>query len=103
MIEIARSLSLEIREQFPQDELFEGMCVVYPQYWNNFQCPRTLKADFKKRLKCLVDIFCKKFSIHGEQIEGILDSSKLYQQGGCFTEKMWKKYLFWRILMKMVP
>ena len=68
--------------------------MVYPQYWNNCQCPRTLKVDFQKRLKCLVDHFCKKVSIHGEQIEGILDSSKLYQQGGCFAETMWKQYPF---------
>jgi len=45
LIEIARSLSLEIRERFPQDELLEAMCVVYPQYWRNCQCPRTLKAN----------------------------------------------------------
>ena len=94
LIEIARSLSLEIRERFPRDELLEAMCVVYPQYWNNCQCPRTLKVDFQKRLKCLVDHFCKKVSIHGEQIEGILDSSKLYQQGGRFAETMWKQYPF---------
>ena len=68
--------------------------MVYPQYWNNCQCSRNLKADFQNRLKCLVDHFCKKVSIHGEQIEGILDSSKLYQQGGRFAEKMWKKYPF---------
>lgn len=31
LIEIARSLSLEIREWFPWDELLEPMCVVYPK------------------------------------------------------------------------
>ena len=94
LIEIARSLSLEIRERFPRDELLEAMCVVYPQYWNNFQCPRPLKADFQKRLKCLVYHFCKRVWIHVEQIEGILDSSKLYQQGGRFAKTMWKQYPF---------
>jgi len=102
LIEIARSLSLEIRALFPRDELLEVMFVVYPQYWNNFQCPRTLKADFQKMLKCLVDHFCKNVSIHREKIEGNLDSLKVYQQGGHFVETMWKQYPFWRILMKMV-
>lgn len=68
--------------------------MVYPQYWNNCQCPRNLKSVFQKRLKFLVDHFCKKVSIHGEQIEGILDSSKLYQQDGRFAETMWKQYPF---------
>ena len=74
LIEIARSLSSEIRERFPRDELLEALCMVYPQYWNNFQCPRNLKANFQKRLKCLVDHFCKQVLIHREHIEGILDS-----------------------------
>ena len=73
LIEIARSLSSKIREWFPRDEFLKSMCVVYPPYWNNCQCPRNLKADFQKRLKCLVDHFCNKVLIHGEQIEGILD------------------------------
>ena len=74
LIEIARSLSSEIRERFPRAKLLEAMCVVYPQYWNNCQYPRNLKAIFQKRLKCLVDHFCKKVLIHGKQIEGILYS-----------------------------
>lgn len=46
LIEIATSLSSKVREQFPQDEFLEAMCVVYLQYWNNYQCPKTLKAYF---------------------------------------------------------
>ena len=91
LIEIAKSLSSEIRERFPRDELLEAMSVVYPQYWNNFQSPTTLKADFQKKLFFLVHHFCRKVSIHGEEIQGILDSSKLYQQDECFVETMWNQ------------
>ena len=35
--EIAKSLSSEIRERFPQDELLEAMSIVYPQYWDHSQ------------------------------------------------------------------
>ena len=31
LIEIAKSLSLEIREWFPRDELLEAMSIIYPQ------------------------------------------------------------------------
>ena len=67
------------------------MSVVYPQYWNNCQSPTTLKADFQKKLIFLVHHFCRKVSIHGEEIQGILDSSKLYQQTKRFAETMWNQ------------
>jgi hypothetical protein len=92
LIEIAKSLSSEIRERFPQDDLLEAMSVVYPEYWNNLKCQPTLKRDFVEKLNTLVDHFCKKFEIHGEQVEGILDQSKLFQQVTCFAETMWNKF-----------
>ena len=52
LIEIAKSLSSEIRERFPRDELLEAMSMAYPQYWNNFQCSKTLKVDFI--VKCMI-------------------------------------------------
>jgi hypothetical protein len=39
-----------------------------------------------------VDHFCKKVEIHGEQVEGILDQSKLFQQATRFTETMSKQF-----------
>ena len=65
--------------------------MVYPQYWNNCQSPTTLKANFQKKLIFLVHHFCRKVSIHGEEIQGILDSSKLYQQVERFAETMWNQ------------
>jgi hypothetical protein len=35
LIEIAKSLSSEIRERFPRDELLEAMSMVYPEYTLN--------------------------------------------------------------------
>jgi hypothetical protein len=98
LIEIAKSLSSEIRERFPRDELLEAMSVVYPEYWNNLKCQPTLKRDFVEKLNTLVDHFCKKVEIHGEQVEGILDQSKLFQQATRFTETMWNQFALWRIL-----
>ena len=46
LIEIAKSLSLEIREWYPRDELLKAMFTIYPQYWNHSQCSDTLKVDF---------------------------------------------------------
>jgi hypothetical protein len=46
LIEIAKSLSSEIRERFPRDELLEAMSVVYPEYCNNLKFQITLKRDF---------------------------------------------------------
>jgi hypothetical protein len=93
LIEIAKSLSSEIRERFHQYELLEAMSVVYPKYWNNIKCQPTLKRDFVEKLKTLVDHFCKKVKIHGEQVEGILDQSKLFQQATRFAETMWNQFL----------
>jgi hypothetical protein len=92
LIEIAKSLSSEIRERFPRDELLEAMSVVYPEYWNNLKCQPTLKRDFVAKLNTLVDHFCKKVEIHGEQVEGILDQSKLFQQATRFAETMWNQF-----------
>lgn len=49
LVEIAKSLSSEIRDRFPRDELLEAMSMVYPQYWNKFQSPTTLQVDFKRK------------------------------------------------------
>jgi hypothetical protein len=92
LIEIAKSLSSEIRERFPRDELLEAMSVVYPEYWNNLKCQPTLKRDFVAKLNTLVDHFCKKVEVHGEQVEGILDQSKLFQQATRFAETMWNQF-----------
>ena len=92
LIEIAKSLSSEIRERFPRDELLEAMSVVYPEYCNNLKCQPTLKPDFVEKLNTLVDHFCKKVEIHGEQVEGILDQSKLFQQATRFAETMWNRF-----------
>jgi hypothetical protein len=85
LIEIAKSLSSEIRERFPRDELLEAISVVYLEYWNNLKCQPTLKCDFVGKLNTLVDHFCKKVEMHGEQVEGILDQSKLFQQATRFA------------------
>jgi hypothetical protein len=66
LIEIAKLLSLEIRERFPRDELLEAMSMVYPKYRNNLKCQPTLKHDFVEKFSTLVDHFCKKVEIHGE-------------------------------------
>jgi hypothetical protein len=63
--------------------------VVYHEYWNNLKCQPTLKCDFVERLNTLVYHFRKKVEIHGEQVEGILDQSKLFQQATRFVETMW--------------
>ena len=61
LIQIAQSLSLEIREQFPQDELLEAM---------------SLQVDFLEKLSILVHHFGRNVNVQGEDIGGILDSSK---------------------------
>jgi hypothetical protein len=68
------------------------MSVVYLEYLNNLKCQPTLKRDFVEKLNTLVDHFCKKVEIHGEQVEGILDQSKLFQQATHFTETMWNQF-----------
>jgi hypothetical protein len=68
------------------------MSLVYPQYWNNQQFQTTLKHEFVEKLKTLVHHFFQKVQIHGEQVQGILDSSKLFQQATRFTETMWENF-----------
>ena len=51
--EITKSLSTEIREWFPRDELLEAMSIVYPQYWDHSQNENFLEANFIKKIKIL--------------------------------------------------
>ena len=46
LIQIAQSLSLEIRERFPRDELLKAVSVVYPQYYYREKYIDTLKVEF---------------------------------------------------------
>eukprot|EP01018_Ginkgo_biloba_P030613 Gb_17421 [translate_table: standard] len=89
---IARSLTLEIRERFPRDELLEAIAVVYPQYWNNVQSQANLYVDFQVKMSILVSHFCRKVQVNGEEIEGILDQSKLVEQSSCFGQTMWREF-----------
>jgi hypothetical protein len=68
------------------------MSVLYLGYWNNIKYQPTLKRDFVEKLNTLVDYFCKKVEIHGEQVEGILDQSKLFQQATPFAKTMWNQF-----------
>ena len=63
------------------------------QYWNYCQSLTTLKDNFQNKLIFLVLQFCRKVSIRVEDIQGILDSSKLYQQVERFAETMWNQFL----------
>jgi hypothetical protein len=92
LIQIAQSLSLEIRERFPRDELLEAMSVVYPHYWNSEKEIDPLKVDFLAKLNTLVHHFGRNAKVEGEEIGGILDSSKLYQQATCFAQTMSGQY-----------
>lgn len=92
LIEIAKSLSSEIRERFPRDELLEAMSVVYPQYWNHRQCSETIKVDFIAKIKILQSHFCRETEIQGEHIQGILDGKKLKDQARCFADTMWEQF-----------
>ena len=71
LIEIAKSLSSEIREWFPRDELLEAMSIIYPQYCNHIQCSNTLKVDFINKCKILQSHFCREAEIQGEHIQGV--------------------------------
>ena len=51
--EIEKSLSSEIRERFPQDELLEAMSIIYPQYWDHSQNAKILEGDFIKKINIL--------------------------------------------------
>ena len=74
------------------------MFVVYPQYWKNEEDIDTLKVEFLEKLNILVHHFGKNVKLQGEEIGGILDSSKLYQQTTSFAETMSDQLLFWRNL-----
>ena len=93
LIQIAQSLSLEIRERFPRDELLEAMSVVYCQYWNKEKGLDTLKVEFSAKLSILVHHFGRNVKVQGEDNSGILDSSKLYEKQTCFAETMLYQYL----------
>ena len=66
LIQIAQSLSSEIRERFPRDELLEAMSVVYPHYWNKEKGLYTLKVDFSVKLSILVHYFGRNVNVQGE-------------------------------------
>ena len=68
-----KSLSSEVREQFPRDELLEAMSIIYPQYWDHSQNEKKLEANFIKKIKILQSHFCREAEIQGEHIQGILD------------------------------
>jgi hypothetical protein len=92
LIEIAKSLASDIRERFPRDEFLEAMFVVYPQYWNLQQNREAKIIEFLAKLSILVHQFVKNHNVQGEEIEGILDSSKLYQQANIFGQTMLSQY-----------
>ena len=62
--------------------------MVYPQYWNNEKDIDTLKVDFLEKLNILLHHFGRNVKVQGEEIGGILHSSKLYQQASLFAEIM---------------
>ena len=66
--------------------------MVYPQYWNNENYIGTLKVDFLEKLSILVHHFGRNVKVQGEEIGGIIDSSKLYQQASFFAETMSNQY-----------
>ena len=66
--------------------------MVYPRYWNNEKDIATLKVDFLAKLSILVYHFGRNVKVQGEDIGGMLDSSKLYQQTTCFVETMSDQY-----------
>ena len=51
-----------------------------------------MKVDFLVKLNILVRHFGRNVKVQGEDIGGILDSSKLYQQTTCFVETMLGQY-----------
>ena len=89
LIQIAQSISKELRERFPRDELLESISVGIPSiYWNIEKEIDSLKVDFLSKFNILVHHFGRHVKVQGEEIGGILDSSKLYQQNFCFTHAM---------------
>ena len=92
LIEIAKSLSSEIRERFLRYELSEAMYIVYPQYWNHSQCSDTLKVDFIEKCNILQSHFYRETEIQGEHIQGILDREKMIDQDQFFATTMWDQF-----------
>ena len=66
--------------------------MVYPQYWNSEKDIETLKVEFLAKLNILVHHFGRNVKVQGEEIGGILDSSKLYQQASHFVGTMSNQY-----------
>ena len=92
LIEIAKSLSSEIGEWFPRDEMLEAMSIVYHQYWNHSHCSDNLKVDFIEKCKILQSQFCREVEIQGEHIQGILHREKIIDQAQCFATTMWDQF-----------
>ena len=90
--EIAKSLSSEVREWFPRDELLEAMSIVYPQYWDHSQNEKKLEVDFIKKINILQRHFCQEVEIQGEHIQDILDKEKMADQSQCFGKTMWDQF-----------
>ena len=68
------------------------MSVVYPQYWRSEKDIDTLKVKILAKLNILLHHFGRNFKVQGEEIGGILDSSKLYQQKTFFSQTMSDQY-----------
>ena len=66
--------------------------MVYPQYWNIEKYINTLKVEFLAKLSILVHHFGRNVKVQGENIGGILNYSKLYQQASHFSETMSIQY-----------
>ena len=66
--------------------------MVYPQYWNPEHNREAKRVEFLAKLKNLVHQFGKNRNVQGEEVEGILDSSKLYQQDNIFFQTMLAQY-----------
>ena len=54
--------------------------MVYPQDWNKEKGIDTLTIDFSAKLSILMHHFGRNVKVQGEDIGGILDSSKLYEK-----------------------
>ena len=52
-----------------------------------------MKVEFLAKLNILVHHCGRNVKVQGEEIGGILDSSKLYEKHNCFAETMLDQYL----------
>ena len=66
--------------------------MVYPPYWNIEKDINTLKVEFLAKLSILVYHFGRNVKVQGEDIGGILDSSKLYQKKTCIAQTISDQY-----------